>query len=274
MEPKPTSSSLLPRAVNFILAAAVSCVLLSQCQTYSPLPPPPEASTSRSGYSAEAGRLQERPGLGTQLGHEIHDSSKNTHFYRKAAGQPDAMATLHYNDKEGARMMAEMSGKATKHRGSFALVPGLLDVEVVEGSWGGGSAFEHYRAGGKIFVMGDHGSSYSLRLKNLTEHRLEVVISIDGLDILDGRPASVRKSGYVVAAKSTVTISGMKTGGKLRSLKFGTVADSRAATAFGAAGARNVGVIGMAVYEEDEAARRRVHVEETYLREGARAFGN
>jgi len=34
------------------------------------------------------------------------------------------------------------------------------------------------------------------------------------------------------------------------------------------------GVIGVGLYEEDELQRRRVRVEENYLREGARAFGN
>jgi hypothetical protein len=66
----------------------------------------------------------------------------------------------------------------------------------------------------------------------------------------------------------------MRTGGKLRELTFGRVADSRAAKAFGETGARNVGVIGMACYEENESARRQVQVSETYLRDGARAFGN
>ncbi len=66
----------------------------------------------------------------------------------------------------------------------------------------------------------------------------------------------------------------MRVGGVLRAFRFSSVADSRAATAFGAKGARNVGVIGVALYEEDEMARRRIRIEENYLREGARAFGN
>jgi hypothetical protein len=42
----------------------------------------------------------------------------------------------------------------------------------------------------------------------------------------------------------------------------------------GEKGARNVGVIGVTMYEEDEIARRRRRVEENYVRDGARAFGN
>ena len=66
----------------------------------------------------------------------------------------------------------------------------------------------------------------------------------------------------------------MMSGGVLRSFLFSSVADSRAATAFGERGAKNVGVIGVALYEEDELARRRIRIEENYLRDDARAFGN
>ncbi|MCX6857114.1 MAG: hypothetical protein NTV80_19660 [Verrucomicrobia bacterium] len=257
-----------------ILAAVLAVVVLSQCMStvrHSYAPPTAEGSTARASKSR---LLDERPGLGTQLGDEIHDTTTGVYFYRKPHSQPDAIATFHYNDKEGARLMAEMSGNAFKHGGDFTLIPGKLKVSVREVSWGYGTAFDYYSAGGKHFVIGQSGQRYVLQLENLMKHQIEVVTSIDGLDVLDGQPASSRKRGYVIPAKSTVTISGMRSGGKLRELTFGRVADSRAATAFGQTGARNVGVIGMACYEENESARRQVQVSESYLRDGARAFGN
>lgn len=273
MDPTPASTLSLFRILKAFLLATSLVLLLSQCQSsMRPAPPPSGVSAySEGAASRRSDSLAKRPGLGTQLGREIHDGSTNTHFYRKSDGQPSAVATFHYNDQEGAKLMAEMLGKAVKRRGEFVLIPGKLAVEVTKDY---GSECDHYHAGGKVFVMGDAGSSYSLRLKNLTEHRLEVIVSIDGLDILDGQPASVRKRGYVVAGNSSITIDGMKVGGKLRQLEFGSVAESRAATAFGERGARNVGVIGMACYDEDETARRRDRVAETYLRDDARAFGN
>jgi hypothetical protein len=84
----------------------------------------------------------------------------------------------------------------------------------------------------------------------------------------------VRNVGYVIPAESTIRIDSMRVGGVLRSLRFGSVADSQAASSLGEKGARNVGVIGVAMYEEDEIARRRRRVEENYVRDGARAFGN
>lgn len=260
-----------------ILTGVIAAVTLSQCTStvrYSYAPPQSRAAEGSLANSANARRIEERPGLGTQLGNEIHDTTSSVHFYRKPHGEPDAVAAFHYNDEEGARLMAEMSGRAMKHGGDFTLIPGKLKVTVRKAYWGYGDALDYYNAGGKIFVIGKSGQRYVLQLENLMKQRIEVVTSIDGLDVLDGQPASSRKRGYVIPAKTTVTISGMKSGGKLRELSFGSVANSKAATTFGEKGARNVGVIGMACYEENESERRQARVSENYLRDGARAFGN
>lgn len=216
---------------------------------------------------------EERPGLGTTLGGEIHDASEATRFYRRLETTPDAVASFHYNDDEGAKLMAGLAGSPRKHSGAFELISHKLEVTVEPRSWRS-SAYDHYEANGQIFVIGSPGDSYRLRLRNLTSNRLEVVVSVDGLDVLDGQPAAVRKPGYVIAANSSMTLEGMKAKGTLRELVFSTVAASRAATAFGESGARNVGVIGVAAYGEDEIARRRANVEESYIRDGARAFRN
>jgi hypothetical protein len=268
MDPKQSTHSR--KTPRFILTLIVTSFVFTQCTTHNRVasPAPAAARSYESGSD-----LANRPGLGTQLGHELRDSSISTHFYRKPGGQPEAVATFYYNDQEGARLMAESLGRATKHSGDFTLIPGKLAVTVTTGCYGH-SSYSHYCSNGKIFVIGNADSEYGLKLENLSDHRLEVVTSIDGLNVLDGQPASTRKSGYVIPAKSAINIRGMKIAGKLRALKFGTVVASRAATSFGNSGARNIGVIGMALYEEDELARRRVRIEENYLRGDARAFGN
>ncbi len=224
--------------------------------------------------AAENSIAKARPGLGTQLGHELYESSSTGTFFRKATGQPDAMATFHYNDEEGSRLMAGIHGRAARRRsGAFDLVPGKLRVTVSSGSWYPGSALDYFQAGDGVFVVGTPGENYSLNLENRTSRRMEVVVSVDGLSLQDGQPASVKKPGYIIPAKSSVTVKGMRVGGKLYSLEFGSVSQARASTAFGQKGARNVGVIGMACYEEDEMVRRRAQVEENYVRQGASAFG-
>jgi hypothetical protein len=265
----------MSRKLHLLVAAALAVLLLPQCTSsvrsdFAPSAPlsGAEATSRASAYAPPS----ERPGLGTQLGHEIHrDLPDATRFYRRSASSPDAVATFHYNDAEGAKLMAEMSGNVVKRRGAFELIPGKLKVTVAPNYYGT-SDYDYYLAGGKIFVVGVPGQDYELKLENLTRTRMEVVVSIDGLDVLDGQPASVRKRGYVIAPKSSILIEGMRVGGKLKTMRFGTVDRSRAATAFGQSGARNVGVIGIASYEEDEAARRRANLAEVYVREGAKPF--
>src|SRR5688572_18615917 len=62
------------------------------------------------GAAAKTAAYAERPGLGTTLGHEYTDHSSATHFYRRSPSSPDAVGSFHYNDKEGAKAMSEMTG--------------------------------------------------------------------------------------------------------------------------------------------------------------------
>lgn len=271
----------MSRHTLYLAGAASLLLVLASCEsamgpmtaesgTRSYMQPAP-ASAARQPLKSKA---EERPGLGTKLGGEIYDRSETTRFFRKQGELPDAIGSFHYNDDEGAKVMAGLTGSPHKHGGSFDLIPGKLEATVETRGWDSGNSFDHYEAGRKVFVIGKPGSSYRLRLRNLTGERMEVVVSVDGLDVLDGQPASVRKRGYVIDKRGTITIEGMRVKGALRELVFSTVSASRAASAFGEAGARNVGVIGVACYSEDVTARRRANVEESYMREGARAFGS
>lgn len=280
----PSFYSLLCKSSRFAVILAVA-TLLSQCSSprsldYTAVSAPPSApglqSSRYSDASAESSApAKRRSGLGTELGYEISDTSKSETFYRKATNAPDAVNTFHYNDKEGAELMAKLEGGPVRQSsGGFDLIPGKLRVAVMSSTWGRGETFSHYRAGQGIYVIGSPGEHYSIQLENRTSNRMEVVVSVDGLDLLDGQPASVKKLGYIIPAKSSVQVKGMRVNGKMFSLKFGSVNESRASKAFGEKGARNVGVIGVACYEEDGQARRRAQVQENYVRQGANAFGN
>lgn len=219
--------------------------------------------------------LEERPGLGTQLGHKLHDVSRTGQFFRKHSSLPDAVARFFYNDEEGARLMSELElGKAPREsKGSFDLIPGRLRATVQGGGWSGANALPYFDTGHRVIVAGTAGQTYSIRLENLSKSSAEVVVTVDGLDVLDAKPGSVKKRGYVIEAENSIVIRGMRADGALRAFQFGTVADSQAATSLGEKGARNVGVIGVALYLEDEAARRRAQVEESNTRDNASAFG-
>jgi hypothetical protein len=80
----------------------------------------------------------------------------------------------------------------------------------------------------------------------------EVVVSVDGRDVMDGGPSALGKRGYLVDGYSQVTIDGYRlSAGSVAAFRFGSVPRSYAARE---GDARDVGVIGVAVFAEREAA--------------------
>jgi hypothetical protein len=101
---------------------------------------------------------------------------------------------------------------------------------------------------GRRFLLGTMGQRYRIHLVNPTAARVEAVISVDGLDVLDGKPANLAKRGYVLPAFADVTIDGWRTSmDTVAAFRFATVRDSYAART---STDRNVGVIGVAFFRE------------------------
>ncbi|MDD5308585.1 MAG: hypothetical protein PHU25_14795 [Deltaproteobacteria bacterium] len=110
-----------------------------------------------------------------------------------------------------------------------------------------------YDLDGRRYLLGEKGKPYEIWLANLTNQRLEAVVSVDGRDVITGRPADYRRDrGYILNPGERVPIEGWR-----RSLDLDTVAafefggpDESYAARMG--GAENVGVIGVAVFAEAE----------------------
>lgn len=101
---------------------------------------------------------------------------------------------------------------------------------------------------GRTFVMGTRGERYKIRVRNPLSERVEVVVSVDGLDAIDGRPASRQKRGYVLEPFGALDIEGFRTSmDEVAAFRFSSVRDSYAAKKDLA---ENVGVIGVAVFRE------------------------
>jgi hypothetical protein len=106
----------------------------------------------------------------------------------------------------------------------------------------------HHR--GRAYVLGHSGERYVVRVTNPTPRRVEAVISIDGLDAVDGEPADARKRGYVIQPYGELRVEGFRVStAEVASFRFSSVGNSYA----GRKGkARNVGVIGVAIFAEQE----------------------
>jgi hypothetical protein len=116
-------------------------------------------------------------------------------------------------------------------------------------------SFEH---AGESFVLGQLGARYTLRMINHTGRRIEAVMSVDGRDAIDGKTADFRsKRGYLVPAWGTVDVDGWRLSrAEVAAFRFSTVTDSYAART---GNAREVGVIGVAVFPERYVAPRPVY---------------
>ena len=111
--------------------------------------------------------------------------------------------------------------------------------------------FEHR---GESWVLGDLGARYTLRVVNRSARRIEAVVTVDGRDVIDGKPGDFRtKRGYLVPAWGSVDIDGWRISqSEAAAFRFSSVSDSYAVRT---GGGREVGVIGVAVFPEREPPR-------------------
>jgi len=112
-------------------------------------------------------------------------------------------------------------------------------------------------AGGRTYVLGELGERYLLRFRNDSDRRVEVVASVDGRDVVDGRPASLGKRGYLVGPHDELVVDGFRVSREaVAAFRFSSVPQSYAART---GDARDVGVVGAAVFPERQ--RRELSLE-------------
>lgn len=165
----------------------------------------------------------------------------------RAASSPAGTSVAYYNDREGFEAMsggterAAPMRKAAGGRVEWGIRSGLRFLPAYETySWGS----ERRR-----FVIGRENDNYSIVVKNLCKSRLELVASVDGLDVIDGRSAGFAKQGYVIAPGETLEIKGWRISpDRVARFRFSTVAGSYTNLRHG--DHRNAGVIGLAVFDE------------------------
>lgn len=187
---------------------------------------------------------EERPGLGTVWGETVTSHARSKPFVR-AASSPFARVALYYNDAEGVRAHSA-------YRGSGSLAPfrahtphGGISVALTDVH---GNVLSGGMAGGRALIVGAEGQRYNIVVHNHTAGRYEVVTSVDGLDVIDGRPADLAKRGYILEPHSTLTIDGFRRSeSAVAAFRFGRVSQSYAART---SGDRNVGVVGLAFFAE------------------------
>jgi len=226
------------------------------------------ASASRDApmKSSDAEGPSARPGLGTEWGETRSSYVRDVRFTRSQGDRPFAMATMNYNDRRGVEALAAHVANRTSGR-DFVAGGGAITVEIHDEN---GEPLEAVKLGERTLVVGHPGDRYSIVLMNHTDHRFEAVATVDGLDVINGRPGTLQNRGYVLMPFASLTIDGFRQSqDAVAAFRFASVAESYAART---GSARNVGVIGVAFFAEGGDSFQPYTGRELYLRDTAIPF--
>jgi hypothetical protein len=118
-----------------------------------------------------------------------------------------------------------------------------------------------YAYRGQAWVPGAPGHRYAVQLVNRSPARVLVVLSVDGVNAVTGQTASANQAGYVLEPYATTEVAGWRKSMRdVAQFYFSDIGDSYAART---GRANNVGVIGIAVFDE----ARRIPMPRVYMPE-------
>jgi hypothetical protein len=207
---------------------------------------------------------RDRPGLGTGWGDSVNSAISYTKFEREG-GEPRSLNVIYYNDKEG---IDAMSKTRQYNGGGMQTGAGGLVEWGVKSGWG---YAKNLNAGEKRYIIGNNKAQYSVVVRNICHSSLELVMSVDGLDVIDGKSASTKKRGYIVEPGKTLSVKGFRTSeAAVAAFNFSSVNSSYSNLRHGTT--RNVGVIGMAIFTERGVDPWRWNSGELNTRKSAQAF--
>lgn len=108
---------------------------------------------------------------------------------------------------------------------------------------------DEYYHNGAVWIEGREGNNYTIDIRNNTPSRALFILSVDGLDILEGNPAGPSSQGYVVNAQDTISIPGWKINNQEAAEFFFSRSRDSYVNAIGGS-TSNTGVIGAMVFAE------------------------
>ena len=194
------------RLFRFAATAIAGAALLAAC---SQMPQAPRESAAASATSSAAAPAAPAPQLGTQWGEGI-ESKTRTVVAKRLSDRPDDVASVGYNEASAVRRAV---GSNPERRLNLLLADGDVEWSVLDED-GRPLPLQRTRRGSggedMFRLAGVEGARYTLRFRNLSERSYEVIATVDGLDVLNGKPGSMRNGGYVLRPLQSLTIEGFR----------------------------------------------------------------
>jgi hypothetical protein len=238
------------RFFKFATGLVAGAALLVACSQMPQVPRSESAALSATPSAAAPAPVQ----LGTQWGEGIESKTRSVSAKRLSA-QPDEVASLGYNEASAVRREA---GNNPERRLNLQLAQGDVEWSVLDESDRPLPLQRARRSTDMFRLAGVEGSRYTLRFRNLSDRSYEVIATVDGLDVLNGKPGSLRNGGYVLRPQQVLDIEGFrKSQSEVAAFRFAVPGRAYAANTE-AGDVRNIGVIGAALFEleQPEAPRR------------------
>lgn len=181
--------------------------------------------------------------LGTKWGDEV-DSRVTSVDLRRTSSNPLEQMQLYYANKS-------YNGRALN---SVSLLAGKIDFSITADN---SRRLPLYRDNGTYYLQAQDGQAYRLVYQNNSNQTYEIVASVDGLNVIDGRAASRSGNGYVLRPNGNLVIEGFRKSQSAVASFIFSQPDSAYAANSKAGSIRNTGVIGTAVYELYDPTRAR-----------------
>ena len=112
-----------------------------------------------------------------------------------------------------------------------------------------GNPLPKYSHAGQSYAEAPPDGEYQILLRNDTSSRRLAVISVDGINIIDGETASYGGAGYLLEPWQTVTLKGWRRS-ESEAAAFQFKADVGSYAAQTGRGTSNTGIIGVALFDE------------------------
>lgn len=254
---------------NFVILFIYSCVWCSAYSSAHAVKKTEQASTdaasadvvadSTSADAAAANaEVSENEKLGTKWGDDVTSNVTEVDL-KRLTDEPIAQASVRYASKQ-------YQGKSVN---SVSIASGVISFSVVDDA---DKPLPLVREGKNYFLKAKDGQSYQLTYTNHSNKTFEIVASVDGLDVLNGKEATKYASGYVLHPKQTLTIEGFrKSDSAVASFTFGKPDESYAANSTHGS-IDNTGIIGTVVYEIESLDSKAVDADDGKYAPAPKAF--